>query len=92
MDWKEEFDEKFKLQTKSNNAYIQNISELIIDIKDYIENLLAEERKKVAEEIISIIEGNGYNEWRTRDLKGLYAFTDEGLEQLKLIYGIKESE
>jgi len=47
MDWKEEFDEKFKLQTKSNNAYIQNISELIIDIKDYIENLLAEERNKV---------------------------------------------
>jgi hypothetical protein len=60
------------------------------EIVRFIENLIAEERKKVAEDIISIIEGNGYNEWRTRDLKGLYAFTDEGLEQLKQKYGIKE--
>jgi L-fucose isomerase-like protein len=77
MDWKKH------IKKVTDTTYLQ--------VEDLVKMALAEERKKVAEEIISIIEGNGYNEWRTRDLKGLYAFTDEGLEQLKQKY-IKESK
>jgi hypothetical protein len=83
MSWKEKWSKKFD---RVGLCTICDKKEIV----RFIENLIAEERKKVAEDIISIIEGNGYNEWRTRDLKGLYAFTDEGLEQLKQKYGIKE--
>ena len=84
MSWKIEFYEKFvKLD---ENKYLTKL--MPCELKQYIENLLAEERKKLANEFISelnfIIEHN--KTWK--DVKGVCVQTKQALRDKY----IKDSE
>jgi len=68
-DWKKDFDETFVAYGCA--GMLTKNQFLTTKIKDFIENLIAEERKKVVEEILSDIEA------RHRLIKGHFLTVDE---------------
>jgi hypothetical protein len=93
MDWENDFYDLFVYteDEEESTAVIEIIDESVepYQIKDFIENLLAEERKKAIDEILNEIEIKTTHHQTGNIISEIFPCV---LDELKLKYGIKESK